>query len=841
MQFSRKTTIIFVMFLFHQLCFGQFTYELADTIKVSENGKLLKSALAGGFNAPQFNKIDLDGDGKMDLIVFDRAGHKITPYLNKGGLGSINYEYAPQYLKIFPPFIFDWMKLIDYDCDGRADLFHGNQSSNVIVHRNIGSTGNIQFGPGELLFIKSNSSFPQNLSAIKTDIPGIADIDGDGDIDFLTFGATQLLYQKNVSMDSLGVCGLKFELRSVCWGSFTEGGLDEQIFLDSCGFNTIVNPELTGDGTKGTQQNTDKHAGSTVTLYDFDNKNGMDLLLGDISSYSVKRLINGDMSPDFKSSKIVSYDGVYPPDSLNRNKIAIFPAAYIQDFNNDGKDDLILTVNTSDDTNALNAKNIRLFLNNGTVGNPDFTYLKSDFLQDEILDFGRGSLPTFFDYNSDGLMDIVVGNEYYLDDSSKIEGRLALLKNVGTLNYPKFELVNRNYLQIDTLPLLGFGSRATRRLSTAFGDLDNDGDKDMIIGDESGKLHYFENVASIGAEADFRLREQNFQQIEVGENANPRILDLDKDGKLDLVVGEILGNLNFFKNRGTNANPIFSLKIDSIVWEGNYIYRYYLGGNPDLSGLTINKRYEITETNIPANKGFLYLTSINQSNYSLTFRNYIIDSDTINESGKGYIGVVYDSIGNVRDFISDNRNRSSNNSQPLFYEYQGKLQLLSPTNDGRIKSFTDIDSNLFGSFTYYQDNALEVNLGYNLSGDVYDLNNDGKIDIVLGNESGGINILYGDGFVGIDDQHPSFQSSNKSGLSVFPNPTDGEFNIQLSNFKEGNNYQIKIFDLVGKLILSKSINQEITRLDINQQNKGIYFIQLLTDGKVSRSEKLVIR
>ena len=37
------------------------------------------------------------------------------------------------------------------------------------------------------------------------------------------------------------------------------------------------------------------------------------------------------------------------------------------------------------------------------------------------------------------------------------------------------------------------------------------------------------------------------------------------------------------------------------------------------------------------------------------------------------------------------------------------------------------------------------------------------------------------------------------------------------------------------------INHEITLLDINQQNKGIYFIQLLTDGKVSRSEKLVIR
>jgi hypothetical protein len=836
----RITTKLFLLigFIFIQIsAYSQFTYVIADSIKVSENGILMDAALAGGFNAPQFNEIDLNGDGKLDLVVFDRAGEKFVTYLNEGSQGVVRYKYAPKYINIFPK-SYDWVKLIDYDCDGLVDMFRGDGSSGVVAHKNIGSLGNNRFRAAEILFVKGSSIFPQNLNSTKTDIPGIADIDGDGDIDFLTFGATQLNYQKNVSMDSLGICGLKFEYRNYCWGRFTESNVDEQLFLDSCGYNNINNPEIT-DGTKGTSANTDKHSGSTVTLYDFDNQNGMDLLLGDISSTSVKRLINGDQSPGFKSSHIVSYDGIYPPDSLNRNNIPTFPATYIMDFNNDGNKDLILTVNT-DDVSALNAKNTRLFLNTGTLGNPKFEYVKSDFLQDEILDFGKDALPTFFDYNSDGLMDIVVGNNFYRDDSSNTAGRLALLKNVGTQNNPRFELIDRNYLQIDTLPLLGFGNRAINRLSTAFGDLDADGDVDMLIGDDTGKLHYFENIAGIGAVADFRLAEKNYQKIEVGENANPRIIDLDKDGKVDLVVGERLGNLNFFKNRGTNAAPIFNLKIDSIVWEGNFIFKYYIEGNPDLSGLTINDRYEITETSIPANKGFLYLTGVNQASNYLTFRNYIIDSDTINESGNGYINVSYDSIGNVRSAIYENQNKPSNNSQPLFYEYQGKLQLLSPSNNGKLKAFTDIDSNIYGSFTFTQDNALDLNIGYNLSGDVFDLNNDGKVDLVLGNQSGGITIFYGDGFVGIDNDHTTFESSTKMQLKIFPNPTKGEFNLLLSDFEEGKAYQVKVFDLVGKLVFEKTILQEIEQLDLSQQNKGVYFIQLQSDGKVSKAKKLII-
>jgi hypothetical protein len=834
-----RLILLAILLISQYTAFSQFTYVLADSIKVSENGNLIKAALAGGFNSPQFNEIDLDGDGKMDLVVFDRAGDKVVTYLNTGSAGVISYEYAPKYIPIFPQ-AYKWIKLIDYDCDGMIDLFRNDGGSDIVVHKNIGTIGNNQFRIKENLYVKGTNPLPFNLNSAPEDIPGVADIDGDGDIDFLTFGSTQLSYQKNVSMDSLGICGLKFEYRNYCWGRFSEGGFDDQVYLDSCRHNNITNPENTGN-TKGTPINIDKHSGSTVTLFDFDNQNGIDVLLGDVSSTTVKRLINGDFSSNFKSSRIVKYDRVYPPDSLNRNIMPTFPSTYIQDFNNDGKKDLILTVNTTIDTNSLNANNVRLFLNTGTLGNPNFEYLKSDFLQDEILDFGMDALPTFFDYNNDGLMDIVVGNTSYYDDSLKTDGRLALLKNVGAHNNPKFDLIDRNYLQIDTLQLIDRGRGATQRLSTAFGDLDADGDQDLIIGDFEGKLHYFENIATPGAEADFRLVEKNYQKIELTENANPRIIDLDKDGKVDLVVGSKFGNLNFFRNRGTNVNPIFNLKIDSIVWEGNYIFKYYLEGNPDLSGLIINERYEIIETKIPANRGSLYLTDVNQTNGYLKFRNYIIDSDTINEKGNGYINVVYDSIGNVSKHISNFKDKPTNNSQPLFYEYQGKLQLLSPTNEGKLKAFTDIDSNIYGSFTFTQDNALNIHIGHNLSGDVYDLNNDGKIDLVLGNQSGGITIFYGDGFVGIDNDHANFESSTKTQLKIFPNPTKGEFNLLLSDFEEGKAYQVKVFDLVGKLVFEKTILREMEQLDLSQQNKGVYFIQLHSDGKVSKAEKLIMR
>src|ERR1035437_2758241 len=89
--------------------------------------KAIATPWIGGLNNCQFGSIDLDMDGKKDLVIFDRHGYKILPFLNKGGVGEIKYEYAPQYASAFPK-MEHWFQLVDYDGDGKEDIFTDRKS-----------------------------------------------------------------------------------------------------------------------------------------------------------------------------------------------------------------------------------------------------------------------------------------------------------------------------------------------------------------------------------------------------------------------------------------------------------------------------------------------------------------------------------------------------------------------------------------------------------------------------------------------------------------------------------------------------------------------------------------
>ena len=94
-----------------------------NTIRVNQNNKNISMPFGGGFDVPQFSACDLDFDGKKDIVIFDREGGKVSCYLNKGITGQIAYEYAPQYAAKFPKKLIDWMLLVDYNGDGKEDIF----------------------------------------------------------------------------------------------------------------------------------------------------------------------------------------------------------------------------------------------------------------------------------------------------------------------------------------------------------------------------------------------------------------------------------------------------------------------------------------------------------------------------------------------------------------------------------------------------------------------------------------------------------------------------------------------------------------------------------------------
>jgi hypothetical protein len=96
-------------------------------------------------------------------------------------------------------------------------------------------------------------------------------------------------------------------------------------------------------------------------------------------------------------------------------------------------------------------------------------------------------------------------------------------------------------------------------LYPTFGDLDGDGDIDLLIGTGTGDLIYFVNSAGPGNPCVFTLASPQYQGLQCSNNAAPQIVDVNRDGLPDLLVGNRAGRLRYFQNTGTANAPSFAL------------------------------------------------------------------------------------------------------------------------------------------------------------------------------------------------------------------------------------------------------------------------------------------
>jgi hypothetical protein len=90
----------------------------------------------------------------------------------------------------------------------------------------------------------------------------------------------------------------------------------------------------------------------------------------------------------------------------------------------------------------------------------------------------------------------------------------------------------------------------------ALGDLDGDGDLDLVVGEASGELNLFMNEGTAG-EPRFVLSEEGWLGIDVGRRSAPTLVDFDGDGDLDLLIGSEDGPLRLWRNVGDATNPRF--------------------------------------------------------------------------------------------------------------------------------------------------------------------------------------------------------------------------------------------------------------------------------------------
>jgi hypothetical protein len=534
---------------------------------------------AGGMNSVQIGEVDINRDGIMDVVVFDRQGNRIIPFINGGLSGEIDYNYAPEYIEHFPV-LFDWAIFVDYNNDGKSDIFTYSPGwAGMMVYKNV-SSNQLKFKRVVYPYLSSlNSGGEVNILVTYADYPGIVDLDNDGDLDILTFWGLGSFVEmhKNLSMETYGHAdSLIFEKTEECWGHFAESDESNVLFLDTCIPTGFI------------QKRKERHTGSTFLLLDLDDDNDKDLLLGDVDYPGLFALTNGGTPEE---AHITAVDTLFPRQS---KKVRVFsmPAAAYFDVNNDGKKDLIVSPFDPNPFISKNYNSAILYLNNGTNSNPDFQYQYKPLLQNDMIDVGSGAMPVFFDWDNDGLKDLFIGNYGYWEGSwydehftlrSRFTGTVAYFKNTGSINNPEFTSVDMDFG--------GFFMEEEKftGIAPTFGDIDGDGDVDMLTGNDEGTLFYFEN-SGIGMER----RVEDYMSVDVGEFSTPQLFDLDKDGLLDLIVGEKDGNLNYYHNEGSAIEPDFVFVTDSLgkvnvtdyslSWYGYSIPWFYRGqdGNTKL-------------------------------------------------------------------------------------------------------------------------------------------------------------------------------------------------------------------------------------------------------------------
>ena len=514
----------------------------------------------GGFNAPQFSNIDLNQDNVTDMISFDRQGDMLRTYIHlpASGRWMLDWSYAAD----FPPLV-DWVLAADYDQDGIEDLFTSSSVSGVAgitVYKGSYANGHWSFKEkldrGKSYLQVTAGGGLTNLYVSWDDIPAITDIDGDGDLDILVFepGGSFISYFANQSIEKgWGHDSLRFELKDLCWGKVLENELSETMYLSDT-------PDMCSDGNfTGEDHILPRHAGSTILALDVDADGDKDAFIGDISSRRIVFLHNGLTA---HQAWITEQDNRYPSQDTSVD-LPYFVGSYSVQLDDDPEPEWLAAVNSR----SLTEDKVSVWRYDDTVdpGPYEYKLTEKGFLQNEMIDMGSHSRPAVADINGDGLLDLLIGGYTYTEGNATREPSLWYFENQGTITQPYFVRVSDDYLGMSQ-----FANIPTFDFAPAFGDIDDNGTIDLMVGEQNGKLFFYKNKVASGDSMRFDPAVYPYMNISVGVSATPQIVDINGDGLNDLVIGERTGNvdnmgrcsnLNYFENQGAPGNAVFDADV----------------------------------------------------------------------------------------------------------------------------------------------------------------------------------------------------------------------------------------------------------------------------------------
>ncbi|MGI4834510.1 MAG: T9SS type A sorting domain-containing protein [Janthinobacterium lividum] len=738
--------------------------------QVVQGTDTLAQAWVGGLNTPQFSTLDLDGDGQPDLYAFDRESARSYTWLSVATPSGRRYRYAPDYAAAFPADMTGWALLRDYDCDGRPDLFTAATSGNIRVFRNVADAS----GRPSFTLTNNELSFPV----------------GNGYTANFNIGAYNLPAIQDVNGDG------KLDILTYDFYGSTLLELYLNASPDACGgvstFNRVStywgqlqvscvscnSYQLMGDTSPCATYRTDHSQGHNVLLLDLNGDGKLDLLDGRDNCASLTRLLNSGASSTDAVLTPAGASSSFPSAAAPVN-LPVFPAPYQLDADFDGVPDLVIAPNMTDNSaDRVSLRQcVRLYHNAAAsaAATPSYSLTNSSFLQSEMLDVSEGAMAAFGDLDGDGLPDMLIGNQ-----GDQVNGyyraSLAYYRNVGNARRPVYRLVSDDYLGLGAAAVAA--NARFESLRPALVDLNRDGALDLVYSAYDGttnRLYYLLNAAGSSRAASFTPSSASYFKAADGTSSlaatqNDTPCFYDVDG--DGYVDMLLGT-NIFPSDGS--------------------LRYFR--NRGAAASSPDNLFVLAD----ADYGQLRTAGSRPPNLAVAVADFDGNGqpDLLTTDGTGAIALYANFRSQSGSFVGSNN---------LFYNaFSGQYT-----------------ASVLGH-TY---SALRM------APTAADLNQDGTPELYLGTETGGL-VSYLPRPRAVLATQPSAGAA--LGLSLYPNPA-----ARAATAETAQPTRLVLFDLTGRRVLADATLARTHQLNLAGLAPGLYVAQATAADGISTTQRLAV-
>ena len=415
------------------------------------------------------------------------------------------------------------------------------------------------------------------------------------------------------------------------------------------------------------------------------------------------------------------------------------------------------------------------------------------------------------DIDGDGDMDLFVGTS---------ANNLVYFQNTGTAMAPSFAtgVTNPFGLTVSTFPPAG-----------AFGDVDQDGDMDLIIADTYNDFRYFQNTGTSTAPAFAASVTNPFGITNLGTFSPifPALIDIDGDSDLDLFVGDEYSRIWVYQDTtlSSNAAPILSAPAnDTICSVDSFGPEPFTASDPEGDSLTI--------TAISTNQAVIMDANISLSG---TAPNYTISATP---SGPGLTSLI---------ITADDGNLQSSDTLEIEVEVCNTApQVVAPAND-TICDFDDYgpapftasdpenDPLMVTAVSSNQTVIMDANITISGTAPNYTIE-----ATPSGQGSTTLTITADDGTLQTTDTHDIFVD-NCVGIeenwfvehfALYPNPAQDQVRLELSLLDPADNLTYELFSAMGKKVKGGHISGNRTEfreeIDLTGLSRGFYTLRVHT-------------